>query len=86
MLLCLAPVDFKKTLDSVSHSVVMQDLVKHGIDMAYIRVLHHIYETSSAFVSTKELIKDFSIKKSVKQGDPVSPELFSAVKFGKLGN
>lgn len=44
MPLYLTFVDFVKAFDSVSHSAVMQALLKDGWDVANKKVLHHIYE------------------------------------------
>lgn len=49
------------------------------MEAAYIEVLRNIYETSSAYVNIGESTKEFHIIKGVKQGDPISPKLFSAV-------
>ncbi|KAJ8888571.1 hypothetical protein PR048_008062 [Dryococelus australis] len=56
--------------DSVTHKAVLQALTDQGVDIAYIRILHFIYDTSSAFVSVSEPTTDFRIEEGVKQGDP----------------
>ncbi|KAJ8870420.1 hypothetical protein PR048_029442 [Dryococelus australis] len=62
MPLCVAFVDFENVFDSVNHKAVLQALTKHGVGMAYIRVLHYIYDTFSAFVSVSEPTTDFRIE------------------------
>ena len=77
--LCLAFIDFEKAFDSISHSALFSALKEQGIEQDYIEILHNIYKTSTAFVSVVEETHEFPIEKGVKQGDSISPKLFSAV-------
>lgn len=77
--LYLAFVDYNKAFDSVEHSSVLQALHTQGIEHKYIRVLDKIYSQSYAKVKTEIVGQPFSLKRGVRQGDPISPKLFTCV-------
>ncbi|KAI5743429.1 hypothetical protein M8J77_018082 [Diaphorina citri] len=79
MPLCISFVDFEKAFDSVKYSAVFEALKEQGIHKTYIKLLEYIYLNSSAYVFVNKPTKEFPIKRGVKQGDPISPKLFSAV-------
>ena len=57
------------------------------IEPKYIRILTNLYKDSMAKVKTEKEGKDFTLEKGVKQGDPISPKLFSSLlehQFRKL--
>lgn len=77
--LYIAFVDYTKAFDSVEHSSVLQALEKQGIESKYIRILDNLYIQSKAKVKTEREGQIFRLGRGVKQGDPISPKLFTSV-------
>lgn len=77
--LYLGFVDFEKAFDSVHIHSIVQALKKIGIDKTYIDILINIYNSATASVSLYEKTKPFSVLKGVRQGDIISPKLFTTV-------
>ena len=77
--LCLAFIDYEKAFDSVYTSKILKALKEQGIEEAYIEILQNIYTDSTVTVKMHKNTEDIKIEKGVKQGDPMSPKLFSAV-------
>ena len=72
-------VDFEKAFDTVEHISVINALKQHGIENQYIEVLKYIYTNSSSQIISDRVSSNFKIERGVKQGDPISPNLFNAV-------
>nr|XP_037870351.1 uncharacterized protein LOC119629240 [Bombyx mori] len=71
-------IDYNKAFDSLKHQKIWEALALQGVHNKYIRLLKNIYENMKARVRTEKLGEHFHIKKGVRQGDPLSPKLFSA--------
>ena len=77
--ICLGFVDYEKAFDSLEHQSLLHALERQVSDAKYIRLIKAIYKDPSAKIhlenTTTEAIK---ILKGVRQGDPISPKLFTA--------
>ncbi|XP_077302251.1 uncharacterized protein LOC143922795 [Arctopsyche grandis] len=72
-------VDYNKAFDSIHHSNMWKPLARQNIEHKYIRIIKNIFTNSSAQVEMETLGDIFPIERGVRQGDPLSPKLFSAV-------
>ncbi|CAG4937562.1 unnamed protein product [Colias eurytheme] len=80
-------VDYNKAFDSLEHDYIWEALNIQGIHGKYIRILQNIYSRSTAQVRLESMGDIFPIERGVRQGDPISPKLFSAaleIVFRKL--
>jgi hypothetical protein len=77
--LYLAFIDYKKAFDSVEHISVVEALNSVGIHPKIVRLLDKIYLESRAKVKTEIESETFRIRRDVRQGDPISPKLFTCV-------
>ena len=76
--LCMAFIDYEKAFDSVEISAVMQAIRRQGVDEIYIRILQDIYHDGTATIKMHRESEKIPIKKGVRQGDTISPKLFTA--------
>lgn len=72
-------VDYCKAFDSLEHNSIWNALKKQGVDDKYIRIIKNIYTGSTAKVKLEREGEIINIEKGVRQGDPLSPKLFTAV-------
>ncbi|KAG7297047.1 hypothetical protein JYU34_019980 [Plutella xylostella] len=77
--LYLAFVDYTKAFDSISHDFLWKSLAQQGIHQKFINIVQTIYKNSSAKIKLETIGTSFEIHRGVKQGDPLSPKLFTAV-------
>nr|CDJ86538.1 RNA-directed DNA polymerase (reverse transcriptase) domain containing protein [Haemonchus contortus] len=76
--LALLFVDYKKAFDSVEISVVLNALVQSGVDPAYVHLLEQCLSNTSTFIQLFERKLKIPVGKGVRQGDTISPKLFTA--------
>uniref|UniRef100_A0A7I4YAI8 Reverse transcriptase domain-containing protein n=1 Tax=Haemonchus contortus TaxID=6289 RepID=A0A7I4YAI8_HAECO len=78
MPLCLTFIDLKKAFDTVETEAVIEALGNQGVPTQYIRMLRELYDSFTTRISPfyKEVI--VNVKRGVRQGDTISPKLFSA--------
>lgn len=76
--LYIAFIDYSKAFDSLTHSSIFTALHNQDIHPTYINLLQNIYFKSTAAIKLHKLGQSFPISKGVKQGDPLSPKLFTA--------
>ena len=71
-------IDYEKAFDRVKHIEIMKDLQEMGIDGKDIRVLKNLYWEQMAAISIDGEISEWTyIKRGVRQGCVISPDLFS---------
>ncbi|GFO20141.1 endonuclease-reverse transcriptase [Plakobranchus ocellatus] len=77
--LCVGFIDYEKAFESVEHFAIFDALRKININETYITILENIYRNASARVHIDNLESEpFPILRGVRQGDPISPKLFTA--------
>ncbi|CAI2354961.1 unnamed protein product [Caenorhabditis sp. 36 PRJEB53466] len=76
--LTLVFMDFHKAFDSVEPGAIWESLRRQGIDSAYINLLKECYTNCSTTFTPFHRLVTVPITRGVRQGDPISPNLFSA--------
>jgi hypothetical protein len=72
-------IDFKKAYDSVRREVLYNILIEVGIPMKLVRLIKMCLSETYSRVRVGQHLPDiFPIKKSLKQGDALSPLLFNS--------
>ncbi len=77
--LCIGFVDLEKAFDMVEHEAVFKTLERQGVEAEYTNILKAIYKESKATVRMDGESKPFRVQRGVRQGDTISPKLFTAV-------
>ena len=77
--LCLSFIDYEKAFDSVEHEAILKALQNIGLNENYISIIKDIYTDATARIHiNKQVSEEIKILKGVRQGDPLSPKLFTA--------
>ncbi len=74
----MAFIDYEKAFDTVKMPAVMQALRQQGVDELYIKELEDIYRDSTPTIQLHKKSRKIPIRKGFKQGDTISPKLFTA--------
>ena len=78
--LCRGFIDYENAFDTVEHFAIVEALRKTNINETFINILQNIYSQATARIHLDKLVSDeFLIHRGVRQGDPLSPKLFTAV-------
>ncbi|CAG4943569.1 unnamed protein product [Colias eurytheme] len=75
----IAFIDYSKAFDSLFHENIWESLKEQGIEHKYIRLIKNVYSQSTARIQLEQTGEPFRVGKGVRQGDPLSPKIFSAV-------
>ncbi|KAE9415074.1 hypothetical protein Angca_008569, partial [Angiostrongylus cantonensis] len=76
--LVLTYVDYEEALDSVETNAILSALVDQGVDPSCIRTLSDCYRNCTTEIQLFHRLFTIPIRKGVRQGDTISPKLFSA--------
>ncbi|EYB84653.1 hypothetical protein Y032_0312g2166 [Ancylostoma ceylanicum] len=78
MPLCLTFIDLKKAFDTVETEAVLEALGKQGVPTRYIRIFRELYSNFTTRISPFYDDITIDVRRGVRQGDTVSPKLFTA--------
>lgn len=73
----LAFIDYRKAFDSIEHWAIYNSLANSRIDHRYIQLIKQLNEEATATYILHEKSKPVPIKRGVRQGDTLSPKLFT---------
>ena len=74
-----ALIDYSKAFDSIEWIALWTALDVQGVHTDLIKLLQRFYHQSTTTVSVNGQRVPISIRRGVKQGDPISPRLFTSV-------
>ena len=74
----MAVVDYTKAFDSIQHRAVFEALRVHDIQKKYINIIKETYAEETAQIRTEKLSGKIKIMKGIRQGDTLSPVMFTA--------
>ena len=76
--LSLLFIDFQKAFDSVETNAVLNALHLQAIPTDYVNIIEQLYQDCDTDISLNDIQTTVSVKRGVKQGDVLSPNLFSS--------
>lgn len=72
-------IDLRKAFDSILHSSIWKCMKEVGAEQGIISILQRIYEDSESWIKVNTTHVPIKIQRGVRQGDVISPRLFTAV-------
>jgi hypothetical protein len=76
--LVVAFIDYEKAFDTIEHWAVVHSLQRSLVDTSYVEVIKEIYDTATLQVKLHKLSNPVPVKRGVRQGDTISPKLFTS--------
>ncbi|XP_037294379.1 uncharacterized protein LOC115454908 [Manduca sexta] len=76
--IAMAFIDFEKAFDTVEHWAVIHSLQRCQVDCRYVQAIKETYQAATLQVKLHDLTKPVPIKRGVRQGDTMSPKMFTA--------
>ena len=76
--LFMAFVDYEKAFDSIKHASVFNSMEKHGVPAKTLNIVKETYRNGTAQIKTEKTSEKIQIQKGVRQGDTLSPVMFTA--------
>ncbi|KAE9413940.1 hypothetical protein Angca_006890, partial [Angiostrongylus cantonensis] len=83
--LCLTFIDLKKAFDSNEIEAVMETLGSQGVPTQYLKILLELYKNFTTKISPFYNDINVVVKRGVRQGDTISPKLFTATLQKAMG-
>ena len=78
--LAIGFIDYEKAFDSIEHFSIFEALRKINVNETYVENLENIYKGATARVQLDNHVSEpFATGRGVRQGDPISPKLFTAM-------
>ena len=71
-------IDFEKAFDSVETWSILESLDECRVDSRYSNLIRYVYENATACIKLHENTDKFKIGRGVRQGDTISPKLFTS--------
>lgn len=75
----IVSIDLKKAFDSVSHTAIIETVVKKGLPVEFVEYLSTLYSKAATQLQFEGETRDTEIGQGTFQGDPLSPHLFNLV-------
>ena len=76
--LCFAFVDYEKAFDSIKFNPLFESLENQGVEAAYITLLRDLYNGATSTLKLHRDSDKIKLQRGVRQGDNISPKLFTA--------
>src|SRR6202012_779890 len=75
--IALAFIDYEKAFDSVETWSILEGLDEARVDSRYTRTIRYVYKNATICVKLHKSTDKFKIGRGVRQGDTISPKLFT---------
>jgi len=76
--LCFAFVDYEKAFDSIEYTPMFKALENQGVDEGYINIIRDLYKGATSTLKLHKDSDDIKLERGARQGDNISPKLFTA--------
>ena len=76
--LCFAFVDYEKAFNSIEFNPLFESLENQGVEAAYITLLRDLYNGATSTLKLHRGSDKIKLQRGVRQGDNISPQLFTA--------
>ncbi|KAE9415981.1 hypothetical protein Angca_007600, partial [Angiostrongylus cantonensis] len=75
---CLTFIDLEKAFDSIEIEAVMEAIGSQGVPTEYVKILRELYKNFTIKISPFYNGINVDVKRGVREGDTISPKLFTA--------